>query len=532
MKATKYFIRLLILIVAIIGGGCAATYNLKNKTDLKEQEGNGPIRALTNDSLLYTLETFSFTDSHLKGRGTLKKQGLTVPFDDSIPFNHIVFIEGLQTSTWKGIWVVPMAFVLISGLPALLTPNEFGIKRFPAYDNRPHDTGTGSCPYVYAFDGKQFRLEAEAFGTSVSKSLEAQTFSLLPSLVPADCRLTVRVSNERPETHLLNSVNLFVADAPENSSVVLDINNVLWQLPNTEAPVAAIDNSGKNLLNDIMTKDNCYWKSNLTNITINTGFRDTLEFDFKLPQDASEATLFIHAINTELINEVYSYMGAVLGDATLQFYQALEHDSKLQRNIRDWISECSLKIEMLDGTTWKEAGMMPPEANVVPFSRAIRLCNLSSVKGPLRLRLSTLSDVWRLDAVSVDFSPVKPLQLQALEMNSVSASDNRDWEKAIKSNDSSYALILPLDYFDIHFNPVIALGMKNPVYVFAAQGYLYEWFPTQTESAMSVFSDTMKGVDRIAILKLLLDKQRNFFLTHIYEGWRKSNLVENGSRTN
>jgi len=520
MKSTICLLSLFILVAAINGCGISATYQIKSKTQLQEQQlGKGRIRALTVDSRLYTLNTFTFTDSLLSGSGTLKKKGLTTPFDGSIPFNHIVFIEGLETTSSKGLWVVPMMVVVASGLAAALAPPMFTII--------PPSSGSGSCPYVYAFGGKQFKLEAEAFGTSVSKSLEAQTFSILPSLAPVDGLLNVRVSNERPETHLLNSVHLFVADAGDTSSVVLDINNVLWQLLHPIPPSVASNHSGKNILNDIVNKDKCYWKSELTNTRPNTGFRDTLELQFDVPQGASEATLVVNAINTELINEVYSYMGSVLGDATLLFYQAMENDSELQRTIKDWICECSLKIEVSDGSNWNEAGMMPPEANVAAFSRAIRISNLGGIRGPLRVRLSTLTDVWRLDAVSIDFSPVQPLPLHPLEMNSVSASDNKKWEDAVKSSDSSYALILPPNYLDIQFNSAAALGMKKPVYLFAAQGYLYEWFPTQKESSTPFITETMEGADRIVMLKNLI-KQKEFFLPPIYSGWRKSNVVEKG----
>jgi hypothetical protein len=514
MKSTICFLSLLALVAALVGSGCSATYQVKTKSELVQREGKGPIRALTVDSLLYTLQTFSFSDLLLSGRGTLKQHGLTAPFEGSIPFNRIVFIEGLETSYWKAVWVVPMMAGVVSGLSAIAEPPQFEI----------HRSGS-SCPYVYAFDGTQFKLEAEAFGTSISKALEAQTFSLLPSLVPVEGSLTVRVSNERPETHLLNSVNLFAADVPESSSVVLDVDNVLWPLPHVVPPVGARDHSGKDILSDLITEDGRYWKSDLANTVPFSGFRDTLEVHFDVPPGASEATFVIHAINTELISEVYRSVGAVLGDASMLFYQALERDAELQSNIREWIRECNLRIEVAGGTNWKEVGVMPPEANVAPFSRAVRISNLGCLHGPLRVRLSSLTDVWRIDAVSMDFSPVQPLPLHPLDIMSVSASDRMNWESAIKSGDSSYALILPSNYLDISFRSDAALGMQRPVYVFAAQGYLYEWFPTKTEPASSVISETVTGGDRVSMLKLLI-KQRDLILPPIYAGWRKANEME------
>jgi len=518
MKYAICFLGLFILVAALIGSGCFATYELKTKADLQQREGQGPIRALTVDSILYTLETFSFTDSLLSGRGTQKQNGLTAQFQGSIPFSHIVFIEGLETSFWKTVWVVPMVAGVIGGLLTVMTEHpQFTISR----------PSGSSCPYVYAFDGTQFKLEAEAFGTSISKALEAQTFSLLPSLVPVDGHPTVRISNERPETHLLNSVNLLVADARGASTVVLDIDNVLWPLPHAVPPAAARDHSGKDILSDLVKKDNRYWKSDLARAAPFSGFRDKLEVQFDIPQGTSEATLVVQAINTELITEVYRTVGAVLGDATLSFYQALERDPELQRIIREWIRECNLRIEVANDTNWKEVGMMLPEANVVPFSRAIRIGNLGGLQGPLRVRLSSLTEVWRIDAVSVDFSIVQPLPLHPLEMVSVSASDKMNWESAIKSSDSSYAVILPPNYLDITFDSAPTLGMQRPVYVFAAQGYLYEWLPTQTEPFSSVFSEATTGGDRVAMFKLLIER-RDLFLPPIYAGWRKAAEQDNG----
>ena len=69
-------------------------------------------------------------------------------------------------------------------------------------------------------------MEAEAFSTAISKSLETQTHHLLPSLNPVKNELKVRIGNQRPETHLINDVDLYAVDAGDFSSLVLDINNI------------------------------------------------------------------------------------------------------------------------------------------------------------------------------------------------------------------------------------------------------------------------------------------------------------------
>lgn len=487
-----------------------STSQVTTRKELLEQQRNGPILVLTVDSLLYRLETFTFTDSFLIGTGALLREG-GEHFEGAIPWRRIAFIEGAQSNPWKMVWVLPMVAGVAGGLVNMFEEPD----RFDMYYH-----SSGSCPFIYSYDGKEFQLEAEAFGTSISKALEAKTFSLLPGIVSVENRATIRIGNERPETHLLNSARLFVADAGKANAVVLDVANNLWPLDRPVPPVVARDHQGLDILPGLTARDNVYWKSDLAEIAPLSGFQDQLELEFLCPEGASEATLVIHAINSELINEVYRSVGEYLGDATLQFYHSLEHDQDLQERLRAWTRECGLRVEVSDGTHWTEAVVLPPEANVAPFSRAVRLTGLGDLRGRLHVRLSSLTDVWRIDAVAMDVSPAHPLTLRPLELLSVTASDSRDWEEALGADDSSYALILPGQHLDCVFRATQTRDMNRPVFVVAAQGYLYEWFPTAPERSTPL-ADLMSRTDRIAALKILL-AQKDLFLPPIYAVWRKS----------
>jgi hypothetical protein len=519
MKSFPYVLSLVLLLV--LGYGCApmlpGTYQTTLKSELRELKGVGPIRALTIDSLLYTFGTFSFDDSLLSGNGTVKEHRITSPFRGSVPFRRIVFLERTEPSTMKTLWALPMivgAFVYA----------ETELGKGPNFSIwRPSPTGS-SCPTIYAFDGKRYRLEAEAFGISISKSFQAETYSALSLLTPVEGELKIRVANERPETHVINSVHLFASDARDARSVVLDVNNVLWPLNGATPPTAARDHSGNDVLNKIQEIDGKYWQSDLANTTPFSGFHDRLEMQFDLPSNTSEATFVVRAINTELITEVYRSVGTLLGDETLKFYYALEHDTQLQSRIRGWIDESSLAVEARDGNEWKEVGKIQPEATAVAFSRGLRIPGLQNRSGPLRLRLSSLTDAWRIDAVLLDCSPVKPLAMCPLNMTTVSASDGRDWSKAIARNDSEYALVLPPNHLDIAFDPEPTRAMQKPVYVFAAQGYLYEWFHASPTASSSISSTEPTNVDRVTLLKLLI-QEKNLFLPPLYAAWEKNREV-------
>ena len=163
---------------------------------------------------------------------------------------------------------------------------------------------------------------------------------------------------------------------------------------------------------------------------------------------------------------------------------------------------------------------MPPEANVVPFTRGVRLTNLAPIGRPLRIRLSSLTDVWRFDALQMDFSPVKSLTLVSLPLINAVAQNGTRVERDISSHDTSYALILPPNHVVLSFEAAKAAKFKRPLYVVAARGYLYEWFPRDAEESLFTAPAGMTARDRISMLQALIG-QKNIFLPPLYSQWKQ-----------
>jgi hypothetical protein len=500
-----------VYVLCALACGCATTEKVATVDGLSKAVGQGPLRVLTVDSVLYTLESFSFDDSLLSGVGNAERGGIETRFEGSLPFPRIVFIERMSTSNWKG-----AAMIYVSGLTLALV--VAAAVSTPTFEIRPRYGG--SCPFVYAFDGTRQVLEAEAFGTSLSRAFEAETYSVLPSLREVNGSLTVRFSNEREETHLLNRVRLYAADLGDAASAALDVDNRLWPMRDPRPPVSARDHSGRDILARLARVDTVYWDSDLVHATSGSGFRDRMELDFAVPGGTHEATLVVRGVNTELVNLVYGSAGAVLGNAVMQFYHAMENDPSLQHSIGEWLHECGLRVEIDEGGGYREACVMLPEANVAPFSRAVRLTGLSGRSGALRVRLTTLTGVWRIDAVHVDASPAEPLVLREMPMRSAVASDGRDAAAEVCASDSSYALLLPPQRIDLTFDAASEATMGRPVHVVAARGYLYEWFSRDAEGSPFEAPQGMSGENRIALLKALIG-QKDIFLPPLYARWRK-----------
>ena len=75
--------------------------------------------------------------------------------------------------------------------------------------------GGGSCPYIYSWDGNDYKLEGEAFGTALGRALETQTSIVLKDLKSSDNRLKLKLTNERPETHFFNDIKLVAIETDE-----------------------------------------------------------------------------------------------------------------------------------------------------------------------------------------------------------------------------------------------------------------------------------------------------------------------------
>jgi len=509
----KKIVSALILLFIIITGGCIPSSKTVTKVEELQdaQIHNQPIRLLTTDSKTYTLDQFSINNESISGSGHVNDGDVEKSFNGDLPFSDIIFIERLKPSFWQGFWIVPASLGVGAGLASLLQPQEFTIERV-----------SGSCPFIYSYDGSEYHLEAEAFSTSISKALEAQTYHHLPSLKSQENKLKIRIANERPETHIFNSIQLYAVDSHNVSSIVLDNKNRAWPISNRITPVTATDHFGQNILKKVSTKDKQYWKTNYKNVYTEADFRDELTLSFDIPDEQSTATFIVEAINSDLINDVYSAAGAIIGEESLNFYNSLENNPALKNFFLRWIEKSSLKIELLTTSGWEKAGSIRPEANEVSFQRAIRIGKLENARKPLTIRVSSLMDVWHIDALSIDLFAKESLKMHPLEMTLVKASNKQvGHRKAIGAIDTTYSLLMPADYLDIEFDASQTLNMQNPQYIFSARGYLYEWFPKVNNPFNSNLTEWFKDVnqqDKIA----LFNQNEDLFLYGIYSHRNKS----------
>jgi hypothetical protein len=491
-----------------VAAGCTVTKEFKTLDQLREAAPR-TVRVMTRDHAIYELTTYSALDSVLEGSGTRTANGTRSPFTGQLLSRDLVYIQARQGSFWRTTEVVSAVCFTASCLGSAAGGHGLQI----------HRTGGSSCPYVYAWDGEGYALQGEAFGTSFGKALEAGTTCLLPAAAARHGTLLLRLTNERPETHYVNRVGLLAFEAPAGSAVLLDNQNRAWPVTNPRPPIRSSP--------ELSRKGGTSRTPEPGGSTQGAPYRDRFDLTFAHPKGAATASVIVHAVNTDLVYSTYELVFEYLGDQSLSFLDQVENDPQLIATLKDWIGECSLHMEIRRNGQWASAGTIAPEASVARFSRIVRIDDAGVAGDSIQVRLSSLADGWKIDAVEIDWTPVAPLEAHSLAMRSAVHSDGSSVAAPVGKADAGYATILPGERIDLSFDAYRPHGNNRTAYALEASGYLIEWPPeSEAASPLSQLSASF-GLDRVAIVNYLV-RHREAFLPLVYEHWKQRRQVAAG----
>ncbi len=454
------------------------------------------------------LTAYTVTDSGVIGRGSRRSHELIEPFDGSIPFSDMVYIETESIAGFRTILAVGAVAFVAGSVISIVT--ESAASGFTVQDQthlfdprHVPSSGGHSCPTLYSWNGSAYSLEGEAFGVAWGKALEMTTCTLLPSLIPDKGLLLVQVRNERPETHYHNQLTLLSAEVPRRTLAVQ------WTRKTDSSP--SHGRCGQSLhVRRRALQSGLRWQIVMACIgshhspartrVVHSGMSSIC--GSCLCRMRGKGTLAVSAINTDIFSAVLSQVSAVLGDATLEFIHALENDHEVIRQMQSWQEECALRVMVRSGDHWREAGRILPEANTVPFTRAVPL-NLSGIGDTVDIRLECLADVWRIDAVCAGSHTTVDHTVEQGARNDVSQqAPGRTSLHSSRSRDERRIAVLPSQTIDI-ISPALPARLKTArVYALEATGYLHEWMPSRRNTPDPLF--LASGSDRITYLKMLL----------------------------
>ena len=503
---------LVLLAVQAANQGCTVTKNITLRSELKTPRATGPISLLTKDSSTYLLKTYTLIGQVLAGKGTVRKNGKEKEFDGELKLADIGYIKARETDVLKGLAAIGFtaAFVGVVGQSGGAA-SGLNVDAKIVYPSG----GGSSCPFVYGWNGTAYTLEGEAFGVGLGSALELTTCTVLPSLAEDRGGVRIRLTNERAETHYVNSVAVVAVETPQGSTVYADGNGALWPVVHEVGANVAVDRDGNDISELVAHCDGRYWESDPGRTTQGTAYRDTIDLLVDVPRDVREGCIVVHAINTRLSEAAYGLVADLLGAESLEFLRAAEHDPEMIESLRQWVREAALNAYLWNGSGWDSLGRLLPEANSVPFAKVIRWKSGFRTHDALRLRFTSLHDVWKIDAFGFDASCASPLVQHALKMKSAEAADGADVSRRVTTSDHDYAVLVTGDRIDMTFDAWQPAPGNRVTYAADIRGYLYEWVPAERHEWAEMLCAALPTGSRLPLVKSLL-RDRGALLPVIY----------------
>ena len=505
--------------------GCNSNSTLNRRSELQDPLETGVISVMMKDKSVYLLNNYLLYDSSMIGSGRLRKDDNEMPFKGEISFRDIDYIQVRRTDLGRTILAVAaLTGFGIAASGSFGGDDAFAIKDFTSirFLGSGYGGGDQSCPTVYSWSGSDYALEGEGFGTSWGRALEITTGIMLPQMKEKKNECSIRISNERPETHYINNVNIAAVESEKRAAVYFDPQNRVWPVYDPIAPLSAREGNDNVAIGPIGAIDGIFLESRDVRSMIKRNYRDEIELTFPKPQTAAEGTIIVRSINTGLFAAVLEMMSDVIGDDALRFVDAVEHDPEMLLILKQWLQESSLKVSQWNGSDWEEFGTILPEASEIPFTKVIRF-SVNDTKGDsVRIKLTALHDVWKFDAVLIDWSPVHPLKKISLPVKSAITNSGKNVLPAIAVQDSQYTVLFPSQNIDCSFLPYTAGSGKKITYALELGGYLHEWFPKNEKGNMTSGLEEVSGTSRLHMIKEFLN-ERSIVLPVIYARWERMN---------
>ncbi|MFZ1290349.1 MAG: hypothetical protein WAR79_09670 [Melioribacteraceae bacterium] len=498
-----------ITILCIFFYKCTFVSEISTYKDLKNNLENN-IQIVSNDTSVYYVNNFSYSDSSITIKAIKSKKENKENFEGELFFKDIAYIQTYESNTWT-----TLAF---AGLNIFLVSN--GVQFFSsATDLIPYlhfSYGGGSCPFIYSWNRNNYKLEGEVFGISLGKSLETETNIILDDLVPEENKINIQISNERPETHFINSVKVSAIEINEDETIFTDNHQNVQTVKELKSVSKIEDRNNNNITNLIKNADDIYWQSDLTSATSENNFEDILYCSINNLWETDSVSLIITAINTEISNICFGYLQKVLGEEFVNFTKAIETDPDLTSAMKNILVKSALKVDVWNGRDWNYIDLIYPEANYIKFKKLIRLPIFNKNYHEIKIRLRCLSDVWEIDAIQYDDSPISNYNLLNTKLISYNSNTINNVESILKK-DEKYAKLLPEQNIQLQYSEIKSKPGKKIMYNANISGYLYEWIIEDNSLAGNCIAVNISSPKMILAKQLLNNIE--IVLPIIYKEW-------------
>jgi hypothetical protein len=334
--------------------------------------------------------------------------------------------------------------------------------------------GYGSCPFVYSWDGKDWRLDSGTFGGAIMRTLARTDVDNLDFAMAANGRLRLKLANELDETDSVDALDVLAVDHDPGVSVAPDGEGRLHTLGAPAAPARASDFRGRDALARVRAVDGWSWESNPTgrDPALAADVRDGLELAFPRPRDARAARLVIDGNNTLwAVHMLEEYLQAH-GRTLPSWYDSLEANPARARAVVAGLArEAFLTASVRTTDGWVAQGMFW-EAGPEIAKRQVMALDLSRCEGDtVRIRLESVPCFWQLDRVALDVAAERPVAVNVLKLDRAVGHDGKDLRPLLTAIDGNVLRMEPGESAELTFRAAAVPQGKSRSYLVRSHGW-------------------------------------------------------------
>ncbi len=345
-----------------------------------------------------------------------------------------------------------------------------------------------SCPFIYSWDGQQWRLDSGTFGGAIMPALQRTALDNLIHAAPSAGTLRLKLANELHETDYVDAASILAVDHPPGTRVLPDAGGrpLLHAVRAPDAPLSARDDVGRDRLAWVRASDGVSWESalRLRDAASPTAATDGLELTFRKPADAARATLVLDVRNTPWASYLMGRLVRAWGRDVAQWYDRATSPLVARRLGPALANEGFLAVQVRVEGRWETRGRVWETGPEVAKQVAMPL-DLAGVAGDqVEIRLESIPNFWLVDYAGLDCSAPAPFTTTELALETAIEHHGIDVRGQLAVEDGACLIMAQGDSAELTVKvPPVPAGMER-AYVSKTAG----WY--RIEGAESAPPDT------------------------------------------
>lgn len=294
-----------------------------------------------------------------------------------------------------------------------------------------------SCPFVSAYDGKDFTLQGEIYGGAIYPQMARDDYMPLRMQPDEDGLLKVKISNELQEIQYTDMAELLVVPTPEKGQVIADEQGSLYAVTSPQAPEKARFSTKETDVLGLLTTENDHRLLNFDD-TLADNAQNHVDLMFSRNPAAKKAALILSLKNSYWVDYLYGELIRGFGKYYSRFQQ--QQARKPVADLRRWTAEQHMPLEVsvrVNGN-WQQVASLTTIGPVATRKIVVPI-DLTSVTGPVtEIRLSSGFLFWEIDYAAIDYSAGTPVKVERLAVSSAVDEQGVDVRNPLLQTDSVY----------------------------------------------------------------------------------------------